>query len=238
VAASSSPAGLGQRTSSCRAVGFDVAADALWGVALSVTAGPPVVLEACVLDPRDSDGIAAFCSRAASVAIDAPGGLSSGAHVDDHRLAPKFRGGRCSEVALRRLCQISVPWVTPGSDMALAPWMRAGFGLWSVLRQRGHEPIETYPHAVFWRLAGRQLTGKQRRVGQAARLSALGGHLELPAGAAMWSHDGIDALAAAFVAWHQARGSAVRIDCAEDRAWPIHDGSSMWLPPGGTSPLG
>jgi hypothetical protein len=103
--------------------------------------------------------------------------------------------------------------------------------IWRALLVAGFDPLETYPHGIMWRLAGRQLRHKKSSAGALARLQILEEHIDLPVGAQMWAHDGVDALAAALVAWQSVHGIADRIDCSNDSEWPSHDGSSMWLPP-------
>ena len=210
------------------AIGIDVAFDAAWLVAIAGWPRPSVI-ETRLLHPVVPASLTEFCEGSFAVAIDAPRGPSALAHVGDSRLSPKFQRGRCSEVALSR-AGISVPWITPPDLAAAAPWMRTGFAIWETLEVTGVEPLETYPHGVLWMLAGQQLRHKQRPVGLLARLSVLDRYVELPAGSAMWSHDGIDALAAAYVAWQRQFDKARRIDCASDASWPTHDGSAIWLP--------
>ncbi len=217
------------------AVGIDVGAAAAWAVALELGkpsdgAGVARIASTALFHPVDPAALRQFCVGAASVAIDAPDRSSSLPHAGDARLAAKFQRARCAEVALR-LTGVAVPWVTPASGEPVAGWMATGWSIWSALRDAGVEPLETYPHAVFARLAGRALLHKSRPSGLRARAQALVGAVELPEGLAMWSHDGLDALAAALVAWQAAHGTAVRIDCASDTAWGVHDGSAIWLPP-------
>jgi hypothetical protein len=127
---------------------------------------------------------------------------------------------------------IAVPYVTPPADSPpTAPWMQTGFNIWNRLLAADVLPLETYPHGVYWRLAGRPLLHKQLPSGALDRLATIRRAIDVPAGIEMWSHDGLDALAAALVAWHAARGSAVRIDCSADSEWSTHDGSAIWLPP-------
>ena len=211
-----------------RAVGIDIGVDAAWLVALDSGSDRPRVVDALLSHPIDLVRIEKFCHES-SVAIDAPGGLSIQPHLLDARIAPKFRPGRCSEVALS-LAGISVQFVTPALDDAVTSWMRSGFAVWRTLEESGLRPLETYPHGVFWRLAGRPLFHKQRPAGATARLEVLGPHVELTTDVEMWSHDGLDALAAALVAWLALSGDAERIDCRSDDAWPVHDGSAMFLP--------
>jgi len=212
-----------------RAVGIDVGADAAWLVALELGADRLAIAGAMLSNPVDLSRIEAFC-RDSAVAIDAPAAPSLQAHLLDSRVSPKFRPGRCSEVALS-MAGIAVQFVTPPDDgTPIAPWMRTGFEIWSALGAIGLAPVETYPHGVFWRLAGRPLFHKQRPSGTAARLEALAPHLALSDGVQMWSHDGIDALAAALVAALTVSGRADRIDCSGDGDWPVHDGSAIFLP--------
>jgi predicted nuclease with RNAse H fold len=213
-----------------RAVGIDVAGESAWLVALDLDPGCPRVVDCVLVHPLATTELVAFCRTAAAVAIDAPGGPSVGAHLSDASVVKKFRSARCAEVALWR-AGISVAWATPLSGAPAFPrWMEAGFAIWRALTEAGHAPLETYPHGVFWRLAGRPLLHKQRPTGSAARLAALASAVTLPIGAAMWSHDGLDALAAALVASQQVTGRAEEISCARDTAVQGHDGSSMWLP--------
>lgn len=217
------------------AVGIDVGAAAAWAVALQVGRPgsrpvAPRIAATALFHPVEPAAIRQFCRDAISVAIDAPDRASRLPHEGDQRLAAKFQRARCAEVALR-LAGVAVPWVTPARGEAVAGWMATGWSIWSALRDDGVEPLETYPHAVFARLAGRALLHKARPSGLRARTEALVGEIELPDGLAMWSHDGLDALAAALVAWHAARGTAARIDCASDTAWDEHDGTAIWLPP-------
>ncbi len=103
--------------------------------------------------------------------------------------------------------------------------------MWAAAAEVGVEAVETFPHAVFATLAGAVLRNKQRPSGALARARTLAPLLGTPAWVQMWSHDGLDALAAALVAWHVAHGSAQHVDCSGDGRWPTHDGSAIWLPP-------
>jgi predicted nuclease with RNAse H fold len=224
------PAVYPDLTNATKAVGIDVGATTAWLVAVNLATPRPQVTGALLVHPIDCDAIAAFCGDAA-VAIDAPGGFSVRAHQDDARLAPKFRTARCGEVALAR-AGIAVPFVTPAADSPrVAPWMQTGFGIWDRLREQGLNPLETYPHGVYWRLAGRPLVHKQLPSGALHRLLTIAREVDAPPGIEMWCHDGLDALAAALVAWHAVRREAVPISCSSDNAWPTHDGSAIWLPP-------
>lgn len=163
-----------------------------------------------------------FCLGARRVAVDAPGGLSAGAHRDDQAVAAKFRSGRCSEIPVAGVPP--VPWVTPGSFDGAPGWMRTGFELWAALAGAGVEVVETFPAALFHRLnGGRWPPRKSSAEGRAARLSLLAGLVHFGgdgSGLAAWTHDDVDALAAALVA---ARGGPVPHSC------PQPDGSALWL---------
>lgn len=155
------------------------------------------------------------------VAIDAPSALSSSAHADDAALAPKFRAARCGEIALGREAGVWVPWVSPPVDAVdVAGWITVGLALFAALSAAGHDPVETYPHAVFRSLAGGRVAAKSTAAGRAERVGLLRragiGEVTLP----LWGHDGLDALAAALVA---ADPGARPFGCG-------HDGSSIWLP--------
>jgi predicted nuclease with RNAse H fold len=215
-----------------RVVGIDLGASTVHAVALSLDLtvdGRRSVVAADLFDvDRDADGLVGFC-RSPHVAIDAPDGLSRAPHLGDSRMGPKFQRARCAEGALGRAHRVWVPWTTPTTE-PVPRWMAAGFAVWELLRAAA-DPIEVYPHAVFWRLAGRQLLHKQTAAGRRARLAALDRVVDLPAFAAAWSHDMIDALAAALVAWHHWNGTAEPVTCAADDPWSDHDRSAIWMPP-------
>lgn len=164
--------------------------------------------------------LAGYCQDAVRVAVDAPGGLSAGAHLGDASVAPKFRSGRCSEIPVRGVP--AVPWVTPPSLDQAPGWMRTGFEVWATLSSAGLETVETFPAALFHRLNGRRWPPAKTTVaGRAARLELLSRAVSFPAGVASgWTHDRLDAVACALVA---AVGRPAGHDC--DRP----DGSVMWL---------
>ncbi|HEX2850344.1 MAG TPA: DUF429 domain-containing protein, partial [Acidimicrobiales bacterium] len=152
-------------------------------------------------------------------AVDAPSGLSELPHVGDASLAPKFRAARCGEVALGRDRGIWVPWVSPAGP-PVAPWIAVGLSVFAALAGAGIEAVETFPQAVFRTMnAGGRVPAKSRPEGIAARAALLSkagiDHASLP----LWSHDGLDAAAAALVA----AGPSVAVTCG-------HDGSAIWLP--------
>lgn len=169
----------------------------------------------------EAEGVADFCSAAARVAIDAPGGPSAGAHRGDLSVAAKFRAGRCSEVPVPGVP--AVPWVSPLSVADAPGWMRTGFSVWSSLVATGAEVVETFPAAFFHRLhGGRWPPPKTSAAGRAVRLSLLSAVVDLPSDAARWGHDDLDAVACSVVA---ALGRPATHVC--DRP----DGSVMWLMP-------
>lgn len=210
-------------------IGVDVGATSLWFAALSGSEAPEITAIGRV-GTDAVDEVAHALSGAAVVAIDAPEEPSANAHLGDSRYAPKFQRARCSEVALRHQ-GIAVPFVTPGPAQAAPTWMEAGFTLWKSANQHAGRVLETYPHGIFWRLAGRPLQHKQREEGRAARREALAQRIQLPLGANLWPHDALDALACALVAWLAGRDAAERISCEGDLEWTVHDGSAIWLPP-------
>ena len=199
-------------------VGVDVGASALHAVALAGRS----VADALVVPPGELDRLVAFCHGAGGIAIDAPSEPSTAPHASDLDLSVKFRGARCGEVALQRQARISVAWVTPPAG-AEPPWMAVGYALWSALRADGHEPLEVYPAGVFRTLAGGAVPNKRTVAGAAARWRLLAPFVDPPTAADVWSHDGVDALAAALVARLKAEGRAVGHGCG-------HDGSAIWLP--------
>ncbi len=164
--------------------------------------------------------VVGFCRSAARVAVDAPGGLSAGAHLDDLSVAPKFRTGRCSEIPVPGVP--AVPWVTPSSVSDAPGWMRSGFEVWDGLGSAGLEAVEAFPAAFFHRRNGRRWPPpKSTAAGLSVRLTLLDGLVDVPPSAtAGWTHDDVDALACAVVA---ALGGPAPHAC--DRP----DGSAMWL---------
>ena len=201
------------------AAGIDVATDRVHVVVLDDARR---VTEGWVHDPRDAGGLVARLVEAGvrRAGVDAPDGPSAAAHAGDDTLSAKFRTARCGEIALGRAERIWVSWPTPAAA-PFAGWMMSGFALYDAARAAGLAAIEVYPHAVFRTLAGGRIATKTSPAGIAARVSLLeaqgvdgGPHL------ALWSHDGLDAAAAALVALDE---SARCITCG-------HDGSAIWLP--------
>ena len=207
-------------------VGIDLGASRIDVV--TITAGPDAsrVVRAATYDAAEIDTVVDAVRDAAAIALDAPAELSTAPHRDDLQVNPKFRVARCGEIALGQEARIWVPWVTPPDPSLASPWMHLGFRLWSQLRDAGHEPFEVYPAGVFRALAGERLPKKTTREGQQARIGVLAAHVELPAMVAMWTHDGLDALAAALTAHRAETGTARRY--AHDG--PACDRSAVWLP--------
>jgi predicted nuclease with RNAse H fold len=209
-------------------VGIDVGTNAFHAVAIdedhSSVAGR-------VFAADELDAVVEWVAPARVIAIDAPDRASTGAHLTDHRVADKFREGRCAEVALGLEAKYWVPWVTPVSPVP-GSWIDVGIGLHERLRTESDaDVIEVFPYACFRRLArGDQLPTKSSVAGMRARVALLDAagvddpHLDL------WSHDSIDAAVAALVAALRAKGEAVGVGCAQE-ARCGHDGSTIWLPP-------
>lgn len=208
--------------------GIDVAAEALHVVALDLGSPPSVVLSE-LIHPVEGERLANLLRAGSVVAIDAPAARSDSPHDGDRRLPPKFRRARCGEVALRNAGH-AVPFVSPSRDDPVPPWMATGLLVWDVATSLGLEAVETFPHAVFNTFAGSRLLHKQRPAGVLARAGVLSPLLRVPAWLTMWSHDGLDALAAAVVARQVHDGTARRVDCSDDSDWPVHDDSAIWLP--------
>jgi hypothetical protein len=209
-------------------LGIDLGASAVHCVRLTGTTGALRVTAVRTFAADDHDGIGANAAAVDEVAIDAPGALSTAVHRDDPDVSRKFRVARCGEIALGQQARIWVPWVTPPVADDLAPWMGVGFAVWTTLQGAGHAPVEVYPAGVFRVLAGHVPPRKTTSAGRAARLALLAAHVDLPDDVAAWSHDTIDATAAALTAHHKATGRAR----AHGHGAPGCDGSAIWLPEG------
>lgn len=172
-----------------------------------------------------TDGLeiaADWLARCAVVAIDSPDRPSTGARPEHADLGLKFQTGRCAEVGLGRQYKVWVPWVTP-TESTFGGWMAHGSRLFELLKARA-KPIEVYPYAVFRALASfRPLPPKSRLEGVKARIALLRSRGITERDLEMWSHDGLDSLAAAIVAMDWLGGAAREATCG-------HDGSAMWLP--------
>lgn len=208
------------------ALGIDLGAKTVHVAVLGGDRARPTVVAAHTVDATDLVGVVAVARGVDEIAVDAPAALSEAVHRDDLDISRKFRVARCGEIGLGQQARIWVPWVTPSDPDAVAPWMLVGFDVWSALRAVGHTPIEVYPAGVFRVLAGRVPPRKTTRDGLRARIDLLDRYVELPPGIERWSHDGIDALAAALTAHQKATGAA-RAMC---HSAPGCDGSAIWLP--------
>jgi predicted nuclease with RNAse H fold len=198
------------------AVGIDLGADRLHCARLD---GTGRLVEARLFVPAELEQLADWIS-VSRVAIDAPTAPSGGHHREDSAVNRKFRLARCAEIALGAQCGIWVPWVAPLDESVAPDWMSVGFELYRVLRTHDIEAMEVYPHGVFCRLAnGRTLPKKTALKGQRVRLALLReAGVDIPI--ELLTHDGIDAIAAALVAWGPSEG----IRC------PNYDESRIWLP--------
>jgi hypothetical protein len=216
-----------------RSVGIDLGASRIHVVVLAGDGPFPSVADAQTFDAVDTGGVVAFSAGARDIAIDAPAELSTAPHRGEEAISRKFRTARCGEIALGQQARIWVPWVTPFDATKVPGWMNVGFAVWEALRAVGHDPIEVYPAGVFRVLAGHVPARKTSRAGLLERIDLLGPYVELPAGIATWSHDGIDALGAALTAHQKGAGTAREIR----HDGPGCDGSAVWLPaapaPGG-----
>jgi predicted nuclease with RNAse H fold len=201
-----------------RALGIDVGAERLHCVVLEADGR---IADARILRADDLDGLRSLAAGASVTAIDAPAAPSTAPHAGDVSLSPKFRPARCAEIELGRLRRIWVPWVTPVSGPFPA-WMLVGFTLFDALQDRPNV-VETYPHAVFRTLAAGPVRPKRAADGIAARVALLEAAGVRESRLGMWSHDSLDAVAAAVTARGVLDGSAVGVTCG-------HDGSAIWLP--------
>ena len=157
------------------------------------------------------------------IAIDAPDAPSTRPHLTDPaELSNKFRPARCAEIALGREHRLWVSWVTPAAG-PFSSWMQVGFDLFAEVRARGVEPLEVYPHSIFRTLAGKKLPSKQTWDGRVERIALLSERGLVIPFAPAWSHDSLDAAAAAVVARDFAFDEATRVTCG-------HDSSAIWLP--------
>jgi predicted nuclease with RNAse H fold len=176
-----------------------------------------------VLDPEAAalDRLLTALPPNTPVAIDGPGGVSAAPYAADLSVAQKFRSARGCEVELGRQRRIWVPFATPTAS--LDPWMGVAVHVHERSAGSGHVPLEVYPHAVFCTLLGRRPPSKSTPAGITARVDALRSVGLTDRTLPLWSHDSLDAAAAAVVAVQHAAGTAVRIGCELD-------GTAIWLP--------
>jgi predicted nuclease with RNAse H fold len=174
-----------------------------------------------VVPASETEHLLELMTGVEGAAIDSPGAWSTAPHKGDETVAPKFRLGRCGEIALGREYGIWVPWSTP-PEPAPGTWMATGIRLFDVLRAAGHDPVEAYPYGGFHLLAGGRLPKKTTVDGRAARARLL-----RTAGVEVdgleKSHDFLDATLVALVARQRSLGTARVATCG-------HDQSGIWLP--------
>lgn len=200
-------------------VGIDVGQDRLHSVAMDERRR---VTGVWLGSAAEIDALVTSISGATLVAVDAPDRLSTAPHRSDTSLSPKFRTGRCAEIALGRDYGIWVPWVSP-SSMPLDGWIRVGLDVFARLDSAGVRAIEVYPQACYRLLAGARLPKKQSTAGVRTRLELLSAAGVSAPHLSMWSHDGLDALVAALTAHQAQTGRATAVTCG-------HDGSAIWVP--------
>ncbi|WP_026912373.1 DUF429 domain-containing protein [Patulibacter minatonensis] len=213
-------------------MGIDVGARSLHAVALTADRR---IARAAVFDAHDVAGVVSWAAGAQVAGIDGPDAASPGVHADDGTIARKFRAARTGEVALGRHHGHWVSWVTP-ADVPDGSWMAVAVALHAAFREAGALAIEVYPHAAFAELAGgRRLRSKQRPDGLGERVALLRAEVGDVPHLGMWSHDGLDAAAAALVAADRLDGVAVESgprpgDPVGPDGMLVDDGSRIWLP--------
>jgi predicted nuclease with RNAse H fold len=203
------------------AVGVDVGVDRLHIVVIDHDGQ---ILDTAVFDPADEARVASrFASLPAGsvVAIDGPPGPSASPFADDTAVSPKFRLARGCEVELGRQRGIWVSFAT--GPEPLIGWMAEGARIHQLSESLGLVALETYPHAIFRTLLGRRPAKKTTGQGITERVNLLRhvGVREPTLG--MWSHDALDAAAAAIVAHDHLHANAIPITCAIDD-------TTIWLP--------
>ncbi len=203
------------------AVGVDVGADRLHLVCL----GPGYEISGtAVLDPGDRAAVSAWFALLPPhcvVAIDGPPAPSAAPFADDTTVSRKFRHARGCEVELGLRRGIWVSFAT--GPEPLTGWTAEAALVHELTRSLGHRALETYPHAIYRTLLGRRPAKKTTGIGTMDRVGALQSvgvdHETL----AMWSHDALDAAAAAVVARQHLEGVAEAVTCAIDS-------TAIWLP--------
>jgi Protein of unknown function (DUF429) len=155
------------------------------------------------------------------VAIDGPAGPSAAAYANDETVSPKFRRARGCEVELGRQRRIWVSFAT--GPEPLIGWMAVAEDLHRRVIRSQRQALETYPYAVFTTLLGRRPPKKTTAAGVTDRVRLLNEAGLLEPTLPLWSHDGLDAAAAAIVALQAFLGTAQEI--RSDR-----DGTAIWLP--------
>jgi predicted nuclease with RNAse H fold len=210
------------------ACGIDVGGDRLHIVGLSAEGA---IVSALVIDPADADGVKdwfASLPPKIPIAIDGPEAPSSAPFRDDETVSRKFKTARGCEVELGRQRGIWVSFVTPMERGQCAAWMTISMDLHDTANDLGHTALETYPYAVFHTLNRGRPPKKSTSEGAQTRARLLRDNGISMAALNMWSHDGLDAAAAALVAWQNTRGVAESVGDSRDN-------SKMWLPATATS---
>lgn len=207
------------------AVGVDVGADRLHVVVLDAAAN---LVTTAVLDPLDRATVDKWFAALAqcSIGIDGPAGPSVAAFANDPSVSNKFRRARGCEVELGRQRGIWVSFAT--GPEPLTGWMAEAARVHDLVAGQGHHALETYPHGIYRTLLGRRPAKKTMGTGVIERVEVLrNAGINEPA-LAMWSHDALDAAAAAIAALHHHWGIADEIRCDLD-------GTSVWLPASATA---
>jgi predicted nuclease with RNAse H fold len=204
------------------ALGVDVGAERLHLVGLSAAGTLTTAEVVAAGDLERFDMLVGTLPIDGVVAVDGPAGPSVGAYANDMTVAPKFRHARGCEVELGRQRRIWVSFATgPGP---LTGWMLVAQLLHERVLRGGRRALETYPHGIYTTLCGGRPPKKTTAAGVTERVRLLEqsgfNNPTLP----MWSHDGLDAAAAAVVALHAYRGTA-------EAVLSELDGTSIWLPP-------
>lgn len=204
--------------------GVDVGTRALHGVAID---DEGLLAGAVVVAPGELGDLVAGLEGADAVGVDAPGGWSEARHAGDEQLPGKFRAARCGEIQIRQEFGYAVPWPTPTGTGPRTGWMEVGFEVHARLRPVAGAVVEVFPHAAFLHLAGRKsLPAKATLAGARVRAGLLADRVEVdPGELLLWSHDALDALAAAVTARDVANGRSEAARC------PQHpDSAAIHLP--------
>ena len=203
------------------AVGVDVGAKRLHVVALGIGGEVTNASVVAAADLADFESQLAGLAENAVVAIDGPAGPSVAAYSDEAHLSEKFRLARGCEIELGRQRKIWVSFAT--GPHPLTGWMAVAQAIHNRVQAAGFRALETYPHAVYATLLGSRPPKKTSRAGLQERVRLLRAAGVDDPSLDSWSHDGLDAAAAALVALHAYRGMA-------DAVTSPRDGTAIWLP--------
>jgi Protein of unknown function (DUF429) len=210
----------GQMLKSVAGVGIDVGADRLHIVGLRADYSLAV---SEVVDPDDLGALRSVLEglTPCSVGIDGPPSPSNAPFANDKTVSTKFRNARGCEVVLGREFGIWVSFAT--GPEPLVGWMKVAADVHAMAQSISHSALETYPYAVYRLLIGHRPPKKSTAAGISARVTALTARGIIEPTLALWSHDALDAAAAAIVAVDHSNGIATRAYCSEDD-------TSIWLP--------